>query len=153
MARCWFGGTGSSSEGTRPLRTWRFWALVGSQRHLGIPKRTAVGFDLNRPNLLVAVLTKRAGLERARPIFMLLVGGGTTGYRAGRRFSVYFIYSFGLQRTPRSPQPRRIQLKSACPAKYTFREPRVSKKRVGEGQTTGTNLGSRTSLLEPQQAY
>jgi DNA repair protein RadA/Sms len=50
-------------------------ALV-SPTPFGYPKRTAVGFDLNRLNLLVAVLTKRAKLNlSSSDIYVNVVGG------------------------------------------------------------------------------
>jgi DNA repair protein RadA/Sms len=61
-------------EGTRPLLV-EVQALV-SPTAFGYPKRTAVGFDLNRLNLLVAVLTKRAGLNlSSADIYVNVVGG------------------------------------------------------------------------------
>ena len=61
-------------EGTRPLLV-EVQALVSSTA-FGYPKRTAVGFDLNRLNLLVAVLTKRAGLNlSSSDIYVNVVGG------------------------------------------------------------------------------
>lgn len=61
-------------EGSRPLLV-EVQALV-SPSSFGYPKRTAVGFDLNRLNLLVAVLTKRAGLDlSAQDIYVNIVGG------------------------------------------------------------------------------
>jgi DNA repair protein RadA/Sms len=61
-------------EGTRPLLI-EMQALV-SPTPFGYPKRTAVGFDLNRLNLLVAVLTKRAGLNlSSSDIYVNVVGG------------------------------------------------------------------------------
>ena len=61
-------------EGTRPLLV-EVQALV-SATSFGYPKRTAVGFDLNRLNLLVAVLTKRAGLNLSTSdIYVNVVGG------------------------------------------------------------------------------
>ncbi len=61
-------------EGTRPLLV-EVQALV-STTSFGYPKRTAVGFDLNRLNLLVAVLTKRAGLDlSSSDIYVNVVGG------------------------------------------------------------------------------
>lgn len=49
-----------SMEGTRPLLI-EIQALV-SQTNFNLPRRTAVGLDYNRVNLLLAVLEKRAGL-------------------------------------------------------------------------------------------
>jgi DNA repair protein RadA/Sms len=61
-------------EGTRPLLV-EVQALV-SPTPFGYPKRTAAGFDLNRLNLLVAVLTKRAGLNlSSSDIYVNVVGG------------------------------------------------------------------------------
>jgi DNA repair protein RadA/Sms len=61
-------------EGTRPLLV-EVQALVTSTS-FGYPKRTAVGFDLNRLNLLVAVLTKRANLNlSSSDIYVNVVGG------------------------------------------------------------------------------
>lgn len=61
-------------EGSRPLLV-EVQALV-SPTSFGYPKRTAVGFDLNRLNLLVAVLGKRAGLNlSSSDIYVNVVGG------------------------------------------------------------------------------
>lgn len=61
-------------EGTRPLLV-EVQALV-STSVFGYPKRTAVGIDLNRLNILVAVLTKRAGLNLSnQDIYVNIVGG------------------------------------------------------------------------------
>jgi DNA repair protein RadA/Sms len=61
-------------EGTRPLLV-EVQSLVSSTA-FGYPKRTAVGFDLNRLNLLVAVLTKRAGINlSSSDIYVNVVGG------------------------------------------------------------------------------
>ncbi|MCL2094887.1 DNA repair protein RadA [Candidatus Saccharibacteria bacterium] len=61
-------------EGTRPLLI-EIQALV-SQTIFGYPKRTASGFDLNRLNLLIAVLEKRTKLRLSdKDIFVNVVGG------------------------------------------------------------------------------
>jgi DNA repair protein RadA/Sms len=61
-------------EGTRPILV-EVQALV-SRSVFGYPKRTASGFDLNRLNLLVAVLTKRAGLNLSdQDIYVNIIGG------------------------------------------------------------------------------
>jgi DNA repair protein RadA/Sms len=61
-------------EGSRPLLV-EVQALV-SPTSFGYPKRTAVGFDLNRLNLLVAVLTRRAALDlNSSDIYVNVVGG------------------------------------------------------------------------------
>jgi DNA repair protein RadA/Sms len=61
-------------EGTRPLMV-EIQALV-SQTNFGMPRRTSIGVDFNRVNLLVAVLEKRAGLHLGgMDIFINIVGG------------------------------------------------------------------------------
>jgi DNA repair protein RadA/Sms len=50
-------------------------ALV-SQTNFGMPRRTSIGVDFNRVNLLIAVLEKRAGLHLGgMDIFINIVGG------------------------------------------------------------------------------
>lgn len=64
----------ATMEGTRPLLV-EVQALV-STTVFGYPKRTAAGFDLNRLNLLAAVLGKRAGLNLSnQDIYVNIVGG------------------------------------------------------------------------------
>ncbi len=61
-------------EGSRPLLV-EIQALV-NPTHFGYPKRTASGFDLNRLNLLVAVLEKRTKLKLSdKDIYVNVVGG------------------------------------------------------------------------------
>jgi DNA repair protein RadA/Sms len=61
-------------EGTRPVLV-EIQALVGPSP-LGIPRRTAVGLDPNRISLLVAVLSKRLGIELGdQDIFVNVAGG------------------------------------------------------------------------------
>lgn len=61
-------------EGTRPLLV-EIQALV-NPTSFGYPKRTASGFDLNRLNLLIAVLEKRTKLTLSdKDIFVNVVGG------------------------------------------------------------------------------
>lgn len=61
-------------EGTRPLLT-EIQALT-SQTTFGYPKRTSSGFDLNRLNLLAAVLAKRGGVNLATSDIYLNIAGG-----------------------------------------------------------------------------
>ncbi|MDH5202861.1 MAG: DNA repair protein RadA, partial [Nitrospirota bacterium] len=64
----------ASLEGTRPLMV-EIQSLV-SQTNFGMPRRTTIGVDFNRVNLLVAVLEKRAGLHLGgMDIFVNVVGG------------------------------------------------------------------------------
>ena len=61
-------------EGNRPLLV-EIQALV-NPTHFGYPKRTASGFDLNRLNLLVAVLERRTKLDLSdKDIYINVVGG------------------------------------------------------------------------------
>lgn len=61
-------------EGSRPLLV-EVQALV-APTVFGYPKRTAVGFDLNRLNLLLAVMNKRAGLNlNSQDVYVNVVGG------------------------------------------------------------------------------
>jgi DNA repair protein RadA/Sms len=61
-------------EGTRPLLV-EIQALV-NPTNFGYPKRTASGFDINRLNLLIAVLERRTKLNLAdKDIYINVVGG------------------------------------------------------------------------------
>ncbi len=61
-------------EGNRPILV-EIQALV-NQTSFGYPKRTASGFDLNRLNLLIAVLEKRTKLNLSdKDIYINVVGG------------------------------------------------------------------------------
>lgn len=61
-------------EGTRPILV-EIQALV-TPSNFGYPKRTSSGFDLNRLNLLVAVLQRRTKLDLSdKDIFINVVGG------------------------------------------------------------------------------
>ncbi len=64
----------ASMEGTRPLLV-EVQALV-SPTTFGMPRRTSMGIDFNRVNLLIAVLEKRAGLHLGTmDVFVNIVGG------------------------------------------------------------------------------
>ena len=61
-------------EGTRPLLV-EIQALVNTT-NFGYPKRTASGFDLNRLNLLIAVIERRTKLNLSdKDIYINVVGG------------------------------------------------------------------------------
>jgi DNA repair protein RadA/Sms len=63
-----------SLEGTRPLLV-EIQALA-SASSFGVPRRTAIGVDYNRINLLVAVLEKRLGMHMGNmDIYVNVVGG------------------------------------------------------------------------------
>lgn len=64
----------ATMEGTRPLLV-EIQALV-SPTNFGYPKRTASGFDLNRLNLLIAVLERRTKLNLSdKDVYINVVGG------------------------------------------------------------------------------
>jgi len=64
----------ATMEGNRPLLV-EIQALVNST-HFGYPKRTASGFDLNRLNVLIAVLERRTKLNLSdSDIYINVVGG------------------------------------------------------------------------------
>lgn len=64
----------ASIEGTRPLLV-EIQALV-SPTTFGIPRRTSLGVDFNRVNLLIAVLEKKAGIQLGgMDVFVNIVGG------------------------------------------------------------------------------
>ena len=63
-----------SMEGTRPILV-EIQALV-CQSNFGIPRRTAVGTDFNRVNLLMAVLEKKAGVHLASSDAYVNIAGG-----------------------------------------------------------------------------
>lgn len=63
-----------SIEGSRPLLC-EIQALV-TPTHLAMPRRTSLGFDIQRVHLLVAVLSKQLGLNMSQDdIFVNVVGG------------------------------------------------------------------------------
>ena len=63
-----------SMEGTRPILV-EIQALV-CQSNFGIPRRTAVGTDFNRVNLLMAVLEKKLGIHLAASDAYVNIAGG-----------------------------------------------------------------------------
>lgn len=63
-----------SLEGTRPILV-EVQALVTTS-NLGVPRRTTIGVDYNRVNILVAVLDKRLGMHLGgMDVFVNVVGG------------------------------------------------------------------------------
>ena len=63
-----------SMEGTRPILV-EIQALV-CQSNFGIPRRTAVGTDFNRVNLLMAVLEKKVGIHLSSSDAYVNIAGG-----------------------------------------------------------------------------
>lgn len=65
----------SNLEGSRTLLV-EVQALVSSSSSIGMPRRMATGFDLNRMTLMVAVMEKRLGLQfQGEDIFINIAGG------------------------------------------------------------------------------
>lgn len=73
-------------EGTRPLLV-EIQALT-SQTTFGYPKRTSSGFDLNRLNLLAAVLAKRGGINLSTSDIYLNIAGGISVREPGADLAV-----------------------------------------------------------------
>ncbi len=64
----------ASLEGTRPFMV-EIQALV-SDTNFGMPRRTSIGVDFNKVNLLIAILEKRAGMHLGgMDVFINVVGG------------------------------------------------------------------------------
>lgn len=66
--------TSCSIEGTRPILL-EIQALL-CKTNFGIPRRTTVGTDFNRVNLIMAVLEKRAGLKMSECDVYVNIAGG-----------------------------------------------------------------------------
>lgn len=66
--------TSCSIEGTRPILI-EIQALL-CKTNFGIPRRTTVGTDFNRVNLIMAVLEKRAGLKMSECDVYVNIAGG-----------------------------------------------------------------------------
>ena len=82
-------------EGTRPILV-EIQALV-SPSNFGYPKRTASGFDLNRLNLLIAVLQQRTKLDLSdKDVFVNVVGGIKLSDQAADLAVVMAIGEIGL---------------------------------------------------------
>ena len=65
---------GACMEGNRPIMV-EFQALVAKTPY-GMPRRTAVGFDYNRANMLLAILERRLGLDFSMyEAYVNVVGG------------------------------------------------------------------------------
>ena len=87
-----------SLEGTRPILI-EIQALV-TKTNFGLPRRTSVGIDYNRVNLLMAVLEKRAGLALGNcDAYVNLAGGMKLGEPAIDLGSVVAIISSYTNRT------------------------------------------------------
>lgn len=85
----------STVEGTRPLLV-EIQALV-TENNIGFARRTAVGIDHNRLNLIIAVLEKKLGLPLANyDVYVNVVGGlklEGTSYDLGVALSIYSSFN------------------------------------------------------------
>ncbi|MFP5238707.1 MAG: DNA repair protein RadA, partial [Acidobacteriota bacterium] len=61
-------------EGKRPFAVEM--QALASKSYLAMPRRTALGLDLNRLNLLLAVLEKRLGIQLGQSDIYAKTGGG-----------------------------------------------------------------------------
>lgn len=66
--------TSCAIEGTRPI-LFEIQALL-SKTNFGLPRRTCVGTDFNRVNLLIAVLEKKAGVKLYENDIYINIAGG-----------------------------------------------------------------------------
>lgn len=89
-------------EGTRPFLI-EVQALV-SKTAFGYPQRKASGFDLNRLQVLIAVLTKRAGLNLNNQDVILNVTGGLKITEPGLDLAVCAAIASSLLNQPLSRQ-------------------------------------------------
>ena len=89
-------------EGTRPFLI-EIQALV-SKTVFGYPQRKASGFDLNRLQVLIAVLTKRAGLNLNNQDVILNVTGGLKITEPGLDLAVCSAIASSLLNQPLSRQ-------------------------------------------------
>lgn len=122
-------------EGARPLLV-EIQALV-NPTSFGYPKRTASGFDINRLNLLIAVLEKRTKLKLSdKDIFINVVGGlklsdpaadlavamAIASASAGRKLSddAVVFGEVGLGGEVRSAQNWHTRIKEAKKLGFTF---------------------------------
>ena len=82
-------------EGTRPMLL-EIQALV-SKTSFGLPRRTSVGIDYNRVNLLIAVLEKRAGLPLYEYDCYVNITGGMKISEPGIDLAIVMVLASGLK--------------------------------------------------------
>ncbi|MBE0425245.1 MAG: DNA repair protein RadA [Nitrospirae bacterium] len=92
----------ASLEGTRPLMV-EIQSLV-SQTNFGMPRRTSIGVDFNRVNLLVAVLEKRVGLHLGGMDIFVNVVGGLRIIEPAVDLGIIIAISSSLKDTPVDPK-------------------------------------------------
>ncbi len=89
-------------EGTRPLLL-EIQALV-SKTNFGLPRRTSVGIDYNRVNLLIAVIEKRAGLPLYEYDAYVNITGGMRVSEPGIDLAIVMALASGYKDVPVSDQ-------------------------------------------------
>ena len=100
------GSTGSavvaSMEGSRPLLL-EVQALV-ARTNYGIPQRTPTGFDLQRLQMLLAVLEKRAGTEVSQCDVFVNVAGGVRVYEPAADLGIVLAIVSSRRDVPIDPR-------------------------------------------------
>ncbi len=91
-----------SMEGTRPILL-EIQALV-SRTSFGLPRRTAAGADLNRVNLLMAVLEKRAGINLSSCDAYVNIAGGVRMNEPAMDLGILLAIVSSFQEIPISDQ-------------------------------------------------
>lgn len=85
-------------EGTRPLLV-EIQALV-TPTTFGYPRRTSSGFDLNRLNIIIGVLTKRAGINLGNQDVYISVTGGLTAREPAADLAVAMAIASSFKNKP-----------------------------------------------------
>ena len=101
---------GACMEGNRPIMV-EFQALVAKTPY-GMPRRTAVGFDYNRVNMLLAILERRLGLDFGMyDAYVNVVGGMRISEPAADLAVAAALVSLGRkQLTELAEDPKGIEL-------------------------------------------
>ena len=89
-------------EGTRPMLL-EIQALV-SKTNFGLPRRTSVGIDYNRVNLLIAVIEKRAGLPLYEYDAYVNITGGMRVGEPGIDLAIIMALASGYKDIPVSDE-------------------------------------------------
>ena len=89
-------------EGTRPMLL-EIQALV-SKTNFGLPRRTSVGIDYNRVNLLIAVIEKRAGMPLYEYDAYVNITGGMRVSEPGIDLAIVMALASGYKDIPISDQ-------------------------------------------------
>ena len=85
-------------EGTRPILL-EIQSLV-SRTNFGLPRRTSVGIDYNRVNLLIAVLEKRSGMSLGEYDVYVNITGGMRGNEPALDLAIIMALASGYYDVP-----------------------------------------------------